>query len=325
MDASIIVCTHNRRERLLRCLQTLMSLEVPAGIHWELLVVDNNSSDGTRAAVESFGRRAPFPIRYAFEPRQGKSFALNTGIALARGGIVAFTDDDVSVEPGWLRAILDAFARSPCAGVGGRIVPLWTSAKPRWLLRLGMENLNGVVPAFDFGEGISVLEPPNAPYGANMAYRREMFERYGPFRTDLGPPGSGSLVRGEDTEFGFRLQRGGEMILYVPNAIVHHPVVPEVMTKRYFRRWYFNLGRAEVRLGPTLDGAVRYFGVPRYLFRDLATGAAAWLMTVDRGARLRRELAVCWLAGRIVESFRLRRRPIEASSLSTPVRHATRL
>src|SRR5215211_2485879 len=116
MDVSVVLCTHNRYETLRNALRALAMTTVPSGLDWEVVVVDNNSSDRTRIVVEEFARQAPCEAVYVFEARQGKSFALNSGIARARGRILAFTDDDAVVDVEWLSAIARGFAEHDCAG-----------------------------------------------------------------------------------------------------------------------------------------------------------------------------------------------------------------
>ena len=102
-QTTVILCTYNRCQVLRAALQSLAASELPDSIQWEVLVVDNNSTDQTRQVVEEFCRRCPGRFRYIFEPHPGKSFALNRGIQEAKGEVLAFTDDDVSVEPTWLQ------------------------------------------------------------------------------------------------------------------------------------------------------------------------------------------------------------------------------
>src|SRR5215469_10199051 len=103
MDISVIVCTHNRYQSLAKALESIAASTLPDSVDWEILVVDNCSRDQTRDVVEQFCHRFPGHFRCFFEPHPGKSNALNTGIREARGKILVFTDDDVTVEPTWLQ------------------------------------------------------------------------------------------------------------------------------------------------------------------------------------------------------------------------------
>lgn len=305
MDISAIVCTHNRRDELLHCLRGLTAMEVPSALEWEVLVVDNNSTDGTREAVARVLEDGPANVRYTFEPRQGKSFALNRGIDETTGGILAFTDDDVTVSPRWLASIAEAFQTFGCAGVGGRVVSDWRCERPRWLAPSGSYHLLSVIPEFEHGSAPCVLA--TQPFGSNMAYSRATFAKYGRFRTDLGVRTADSFVGGEDSEFGQRLLRAGETIMYVPEATVHHPVEPARVRKRFFSRWYFDHGRARIRTDSIPTDAVRYAGVPRYLLRELAVALVKWTLGIRPRARFHYRLECCRIAGEIAEAVHIAR------------------
>src|SRR5580704_1493640 len=103
MRITVILCTHNRCRSLAKALESVAASQLSTSTDWEVLVVDNNSSDQTREAVETYCRRYPVRFRYVFEPQPGKSYALNSGIREALGEILAFMDDDVTVEPTWLQ------------------------------------------------------------------------------------------------------------------------------------------------------------------------------------------------------------------------------
>ena len=193
MNISAIVCTYNRCHSLTKALESIATSELPESVEWEVLVVDNNSSDKTREVTEEFCSRHPGRFRYLFEARQGKSFALNTGIKEARGDILAFVDDDVTVEPTWLWNLTSALRDSQWTGAGGRIFleKTFTSTVVGTLRPYAM---GGVLVLFDLGNTPGKLD--ESPYGTNMAFRKEIFEKYGGFRTDLGrAPAARSATR----------------------------------------------------------------------------------------------------------------------------------
>src|SRR5208283_4613883 len=121
MHVSVILCTYNRCRLLPTALNSLALSRVPAELAWEVLVVDNNSRDGTREVVEHFCRQHPGRFRYLLEAELGKSHALNAAIREARGGILAFVDDDVRVEPAWLANLTAPLCDGSWVGAGGRI------------------------------------------------------------------------------------------------------------------------------------------------------------------------------------------------------------
>lgn len=307
---SVIVCTYNRAECLSATLRSLASLRRDAAEPWELILVDNGSTDDTRARVVQARQRLALPLVYALEERRGKSFALNAAVAIARGDFLAFTDDDVTLHPHWMLEIRRAFARFDCSAVGGRILPLWPSAPPAWYSVQGPDRLARAIVEFDFGETPFLLSVP--AFGANMAFRRSVFAEHGLFRTDLGPGPGRSRVGGggEDTEFCRRVMAGGGTIAYAPGMLVYHPVEAHRMTKQYFKRWYFSYGVSRVRVSPPADTAKRYLGIPRYLLRDFAESLLRSRLTLRPGVRLQRTLETYRLAGEIYEHFSAARRPL---------------
>src|SRR5262249_33788069 len=125
-------CTYNRGESLAQSLASLVVSKVPDDVDWEVLIVDNNSTDRTREIVHDFCARHR-RFRYLYEPRQGKSHAANLGIAEARGDVIAFIDDDVTVDVGWLHNLTAALHAGSWAGAAGRILPQGGFAPPRWI------------------------------------------------------------------------------------------------------------------------------------------------------------------------------------------------
>ena len=133
---SVNICTYNRCRMLREALESVLSQRVHDGGRYEVIVVDNNSTDETRQVVESFIARGHANLRYVFEGRQGLSYARNAAVSAARSPILAFTDDDVRVKPDWVATIkrtLDDHPEVDC--VGGKVLPRWTFAPPSWLTR----------------------------------------------------------------------------------------------------------------------------------------------------------------------------------------------
>ena len=299
MDISVVLGTYNRAASLQTTLQTFSGLVRAPDLTWELLVVDNNSRDDTREVIEKFARTANFALRYIFEGRQGRSAALNSGIAAAKGEIIAFTDDDVLLHPDWLSNLTRTFERFDCAAVGGRIVPLWNHPKPDWLEIDGQQ----AVVNFELGEEFQEIRFP--PMGANSAFRKQVFAKYGLFRLDLGVRGNEHTVTCDDTEFGNRLLRAGERIVYCPDAIVYHPVDPKRTTKKYFLDWYYYNGVSLTRTAGLPNFGVFYFGVPRWLYRELIANWIRWMFSFEKNRRFNRKLWTYRSAGNIMESHRL--------------------
>jgi glucosyl-dolichyl phosphate glucuronosyltransferase len=303
---TVILCTYNRCQSLATTLESLAASVLPDTVEWEVLVVDNNSSDQTREVAEDFCRRYPGRFRYIFEPHPGKSFALNTGVREAHGDALAFTDDDVTVEPTWLQNLTVCLNDGEWAGAGGRTLLRQTISPPGWLTLAGPDNLGWVLaPVFDGGP--QPCELSGAPYGANMAFRKEMFQKYGLFRTELGPR-PGSEIRDEDTEFGRRLLAAGERLRYEPTAVVLHPVPENRVRKRFFLTRFFDMGRAIVREsqpGPDILGiSRRCFTFFKVISTQLPIEILHWVLTPDRKHRFHQKCETWKTAGQAVESYR---------------------
>jgi len=302
---TVIVCTYNRSQSLPNALASLAAQTVPEPIEWEVLVVDNNSTDHTHEVVEEYSRRYPGRFRYVSELQQGLSYARNSGIRNSRSKVLAFVDDDAIAEPDWLWNLTSALWEGECAGAGGQIVPFWTKPIPGWLSTDDPRTF-GAFGRFEPGTGAGPLTRP--PYGSNMAFRREVFQKYGVFRADLGRSGSNLLGR-EDVEFGNRLLAAGERLRYEPCAVIHH-VVPESRLKKSFvMRWWFWYGRSEVADGgPPPNAGWHICGVPLYLFRRLARWTLQGIFTKGASRRLNCLLNVCYLAGTGVACYKWSRK-----------------
>jgi glucosyl-dolichyl phosphate glucuronosyltransferase len=307
MNVTVILATHNRVHGLPGTLHELAASRVPNSVEWEVVVVDNNSTDGTREVVEDFCGRFPGRFRYVFEPRPGKSYALNTGVREAKGAVLAFMDDDVRVDASWLANLTAPLACTKWSGAGGRTLLAEPFTPPNWMSGHGSHSLLGILAAvFDLGPEQHQLDQP--PYGANMAFRREMFVKYGLFRTDLGPSPDRDVPRpNEDTEFGRRLMAAGELLLYQPSAVAYHPVQKNRVQRSYFLAWHFDYGRAMVREwvpGPNIVGIPRrYFTWLKLLGVSLPWEALRWIITIKPQRRFWRQ---CWIwttAGQITEIY----------------------
>jgi len=311
MNISVILCTYNRCGTLAKALDSVAASTFSNSAEWEVVVIDNNSSDTTRDVVEEFCRRYPGRFRYVLEPRQGKSHALNTAVREARGGILAFMDDDVTVEQTWLQNLTAPLFNGEWAGTGGRTFPAEKCSTPRWLAFDGPYGMGGILCAhFDLGDEPRELD--RAPYGTNMAFRKTMFEQYGGFRADLGPSNSHEIPRpNEDTEFGRRLMAAGERLRYEPSAMVYHPVPLDRIRKEYLLTWWFDYGRAAVRetgKRPDIFGIPRYYlSIPKELAMTLLV-SLRWILAMEPQRRFFLRAQAWYLTGQLVEVYRQSRR-----------------
>ena len=310
---SIIICTYNRDDKLRTALKSILNQEMPEQIAYEVVVVDNNSNDNTKEVAEEFRQSYPQIFHYVFEKRQGKPYALNTGINKAKGDILAFTDDDAVIDSHWILSIKEAFDELECNCFGGRVVPTWPAEIPKWVVREGeYKNTGGVLVDHDKGESIKsyVEKGMYAPCGVNMFFRGEIFKKYGGFNEKL-INATRPLPMSEDTEFCFRLMKNREKILYFPKAIVYHPVYQNRLKKEYFRKWYFKSGRATALMDGVPGNSVRYFNVPRFIFRSLLRNMYQYFLSIISFNSTRTffcELRTLYVLGVIYEYFNQRRK-----------------
>jgi glycosyltransferase involved in cell wall biosynthesis len=291
---SVIVCTYQRAASLEDTLAALKRLRVPAGIKAEFIVVDNNSADHTRQVVEAFQRDWP-ELRYAFEAAQGLSHARNHGIAIARGQYILFTDDDVLPEGDWLVRVVAGLGDHQADACGGYIAPIWEAPPPAWLT----ERFYGFLAVRTDREDDYIIDSASrAPFGANMAFRRSVFERVGLFDTERGRKGK-LLASGEDGEMFERILAAGLKAVFLGTARVHHKVEAFRMTKTYLRRWRRQTSQ-NLAISRGMPGERRVFNIPLYLFPQFARAIFRMLAARIRGPAdesFNCELIVCHFVG----------------------------
>jgi GT2 family glycosyltransferase len=228
------VCTHDRSGDLARALASLTAQQAGSP-EFEIVVVDNGSTDDTRQVVAEFESRCS--VNYLFEPRLGLCHARNRGGQSARGRFIAYLDDDAVACSSWVTAIVKAFELCPDAGVvGGRVDPVWGSAKPRWL----SDHVARALTIVDWCPHPKVLSDLSDEWlvGANMAIRRDVLQRIGGFRPELDRVGSRMLSSG-DIFLLKQVIRAGSVCFYYPPMAVHHAVPASRLTKRWFRCRYY--------------------------------------------------------------------------------------
>ncbi len=313
LEATVLIGTYNRRDLLGETLDAIA--KVRATLEWEVVVVDNNSTDDTRAVVESRQAHYPVALRYLFEKRQGNSFALNTGIASSSATIVAFIDDDVRVSEEWLQAACAPMLSNPAIDyTGGPVHPIWDAPPPAWVDQT-RPDLWGTLAILDYGPSSFVFEDrQRVPLGANMAVRRAVFDRVGHFDTNLGRVRN-SLRGQAQAEFFCRSRNAGARGLYVPAMAVDHHVPESRLTRRYFRRWWFMKGQGRhcleqihptTELGVDLSQVPKIAGIPRYMCGSAVRDVGGYVRAVVTGdvlGAVRHEMMLCYFAGYARASF----------------------
>ena len=265
---SIIICTCNRPDFFKEALRSLAQQKIGTGFDYEILVVDNSPSATMKAAFDEIAPLFKDRVSYHHEPQRGKSFALNHGIQKAKGNILAFTDDDVITDPTWLTTINQVFEKYQCDGIGGRVLPIYPKETPQWVKDNAVQLAGGVV-IYDYDQKDFLLTKEYYPFiGANFAFRREVFEQCGLFRTDLGP---GTPVMGEDTEIVERFLKFGKKLYYCGSVLIWHPVDFKRLSLKHMAKWHIALGRyaAKKEIENNVKISSYFFGIPRYLYKGL--------------------------------------------------------
>jgi glycosyltransferase involved in cell wall biosynthesis len=263
---SVVVCTYNRADLLSRLLQSFRTQAFEAQ-RYEIIVVDNNSTDNTSSVVKEFC--CSFSnLRYFLEPQQGLSHARNRGWREARGQYVAFIDDDAQASRDWLETALHCFCRvrpEPLA-IGGKILPAYDALKPKWFQDdLEVRSLGDDPRFLRSGESFS---------GSNMVFRRDVLENYGGFDVNVGVKGR-YLSVGEETNLFAQIwqDKPDASFYYSPAMIVYHAVPEYKMTVSYSLKRSFVTGQVwMIQNSPnSLFGRI-------WLFARIVVSACLWIV-----------------------------------------------
>lgn len=239
---SVVICSYNRAEYIIDAVESLFCQTFPKP-RFEVFVIDNNSTDNTEELVQDYITQHPeFNLSYYTEPKQGASFARNTGASLAKGEIICFMDDDALAAPDYLQQMDNFFIQHPEAvGLGGRIIPRYIPSKPSWM----SYYVSSMVGNFDYSSELRPFAPGKYPLESNMAVHKNAFETIGGFNTAL-PGVQGNLrIGGEGKDFFLRLEKLGRPIFYDPQLVVHHVVETKKLTPQYLYRVASGYGRGE--------------------------------------------------------------------------------
>jgi glycosyltransferase involved in cell wall biosynthesis len=299
MRVTVAVCTWNRCEVLAGTLEQFTRLVVPPGVDWDLLVVDNGSTDRTTEVVQSFADR--LPIRAVVERTPGLSHARNRALQEAAGAYLMWTDDDVLVEQQWLGAFADTVARYPGGTAFGGPIEPWFPIEPDPVLLASFPLLRHGFCGVDHGPTEGPLSADRYIWGANMAFKRAGIEGLA-FDPALGVS-HGSLRVGEDKDFINRVRGRGGAVIWSPAMRVRHRVDPSRMTARYLVDLYSGHGRTWIRESGIPIGRP-VFGAPRWLWRKSLTSYAryaAFRLASQRTRSLSELREFAYLSGAIKE------------------------
>lgn len=261
LQVTVAIPTYNRADFLRQTLAGIAMQDYRRDA-FEVIVIDNNSTDHTRAVVADFASSGPAP-RYVVETKQGLDHARNRAIAEARGGVIVFGDDDILVQPDWLAQITAPFftasARRRVGAVGGEVIPVFPHGLPDWVREWHAP--------LAFRADAGPLGPRQCPMGANLAFPRWVFEELGPFHTALDRA-AGNYFSGGDSEMIRRVRAAGHEVWFAPGAAVRHQMPANRTTFRYATRHAFDSARSRV-----IDRAAQP-GAGAYLTGRLAANVA---------------------------------------------------
>ena len=286
MSISVVIATYNRAALLAECLQHLSRQHFTPDD--EVIVVDNGSTDGTPRVIADSQDLFSVPLRHLSESRPGKSNAVATALDAASGDVLAFTDDDVDVDAGWIDTIRSIMSDPGIALAGGPVTPRWETKPPGWLRTAVAEygRLAAPLGLLSYGSESFPLGPRTV-LGANLIVRAEVLRKLGGYASHLGKL-RGTLLSGEDHELCMRVQSAGFRAVYWPELRVTHWVPAERMRARYSLSWFYWSGITHATLDDGEPPARSLFGVPRHFIKRMLTstvrGAAAALR--GRSARM---------------------------------------
>ena len=282
---SVVIGTFNRCTLLIDAVRSLFIEPAPPDL-FEVIVVDNGSTDATRQSVEQLAAEG-LPVRFVLETRKGVAYARNAGAALSRAPFIGLMDDDQEAYPGWAARIVETLESRPeLAFLAGPVEPVWVGEVPDWIT----PDIQGAVSIIEWGSEPRAIDAEHwmCVPGGNSAYRRTVIETLGGWRP---------YRRSQDREFTVRLLLKGFEGLYVPSMRMRHRVNAERVTREYFRQWNATEGRMRAgyrfeelfdrngRIHPLSSDGHRLGGVPLYLYRRALNELGGYLTSVARRSR----------------------------------------
>ena len=263
---SVVIATHNRAAYLLKSIESI-EIQKPVESSYELLVVDNASTDNTKDVV-LLKAKTMANLRYIYEENLGLNHARNRGLKEAAFSYIAYLDDDAVAHPGWLNAIvrvITSVSPSPVV-MGGKVLPIWESGKPEWL----SEKMQKALSIVDYGENAHFLTGTEFLVGANMVFHGETLKIIGGFHSDLGRKGS-RLTSNEEIMVVNQIKKSGHIPYYDPRIAVGHHIPAARLTKDWFRKRYFSQGYSDAIMwrimeNPSLSARMRRFFFFLYCF-----------------------------------------------------------
>lgn len=272
---TIAICTYNRQQFIGACLQCLAVQDVAAH-NWEVIIVDNASTDDTASIAKKFIDQHPLlPFRYVYEVQKGLSYARNRSIAEAAADIITFIDDDAEAVPHFVTCILQFMQANPtAAGAGGRVLPKYSeSPEPVWMNKY----LNGYIGKVDHGGSPRVFEGNmKYPIGCNMTYRKTLLEQSGGFNNQL-------TFRGDDKHIFFAVTKINPAVYYLPDALVYHNIDAHRLRFDYFKKLFLKTGNEERKRVAIENGSFAVFTKGIEFVLKWGVSLCLWLLFTLKG------------------------------------------
>lgn len=273
---SIVVCTFNRAAVLQRMVESVFRQRQITEIQHELVIVDNNSGDDTAAIVQEFANKGN--VNYFLEADEGLSFARNRGIAESKGEFISFLDDDVLVHEDWLRSVKACFDETDADVVGGRVSLRFEAPPEKWVEGLFRKCLSEV----DLGSSRKVLSNGDCLYGANLSFRKKVFDSVGIFDINAGRRRK-EWLSGEETDMVRRVIANKGKVLYDPDVFVEHLIGTERLQWQYFVSRAAGDGLTQELLEPDASWGFQFLRVCKAVVGFLTLGCSRYNTIVPRG------------------------------------------
>lgn len=262
---SIVFSTFNGEQTLATMLDAIIKLDTN-NICYELIVIDNNSTDGTSNILTSYQNK--MPLKILFEYKKGKNHALNKALKYIKGDIIIFTDDDIIPKKDWLLKIHEVTNLHPSFDIfGGKIIPHWTSQPQPWNTDWISQ---GIVYAITSDKNHSGKIGAQFIWGPNMIIRRKIFDAGYKFDTNIGPNGTSTYTMGSETSFTLMLEQSGYKCWFEPSIAVKHIIRNNQMSQKWVLARAIRFGKGEAKKNPlTKENCTFFLKAPRYLYKKI--------------------------------------------------------